>query len=185
MIYKFDILFKKILTDGRIKVVSYSNLLENPNAFGENENLEGAVGELSVVKDGTEKGFSLNSLLGKYHSLLVGRLNSDTWGKKFPLQFSFNNPNDVASIKAQLVDDDGYLYSSTVETRKINGEEILNLKNADSYFIIISKEGIITVQGENAAPQVIKQGETAFVMASTTKVSICSQNTTVMILSSR
>ena len=32
MLYKFDILFKKFLADGGTKVVTYSTLLENPEA---------------------------------------------------------------------------------------------------------------------------------------------------------
>ena len=44
MIYKFDILFKKDLSDGGVKVVTYRSLLESPKAFGENENLAGAIG---------------------------------------------------------------------------------------------------------------------------------------------
>lgn len=183
MIYKFDILFKKVLADGRIKVVSYSNLLENSRAFGESENLEGAVGELSVVKEGTEKGFSLNSLLGKYHSQLVGRLNADTWGKEFPLKFSFNNPDDVTSIKFQLVDDSGFLYSSIVETRKINESEILYLNDVDTFLIVVAKDGDAIVKDNTGTMQFIKRGELAFVMASTNELKINSQNS-VLIISS-
>lgn len=43
MIYKFDILFKKTLSDGGVKVVTYRSLLENPKAFGENESLAGTI----------------------------------------------------------------------------------------------------------------------------------------------
>lgn len=89
MIYKFDILFKKALSDGGVKVVTYRSLLENPKAFGENENLVGAIGELSLVREGTEKGLSLNSLLRKYNSLLIGRHLAEMFRKDSPLQFSF------------------------------------------------------------------------------------------------
>ena len=37
MIYKFDILFRKVLKSGGVKVVTYSNLLEDPEAFGAGE----------------------------------------------------------------------------------------------------------------------------------------------------
>ena len=34
ILYKFDILLKKELKSGGVMVVTYSNLLENPDAFG-------------------------------------------------------------------------------------------------------------------------------------------------------
>ena len=98
MIYKFDILFKKTLSDGGVKVVTYRSLLENPKAFGENENLAGVIGELSLVREGTEKGFSLNSLLRKYNSLLIGRHLAEIFRKGFPLQFSFADAGNVTSV---------------------------------------------------------------------------------------
>ena len=54
MIYKFDILFKKRLSSGGVKVVTYSSLLENPEAFGPGEGFADAVGELSMVLEGPE-----------------------------------------------------------------------------------------------------------------------------------
>lgn len=83
MIYKFDILFKKTLSDGGVKVITYRSLLENSKAFGGNENLAVAIGELSLVREGTEKGFSLNSLLRKYNSLLIGRHLAEVFRKSF------------------------------------------------------------------------------------------------------
>lgn len=72
MLYKFDLLFLKRLTDGGVKVVTYGLLLEDPEAFGVGEGLAGAVGELSMVLEGAEVGFSINSLVRKYRSCLVG-----------------------------------------------------------------------------------------------------------------
>ncbi len=63
MIYKFDILLKKALTTGGIKVVIYSNLLENPEAFGKGEGFGDTEGEHSMVLEGQEEGFSINTLL--------------------------------------------------------------------------------------------------------------------------
>ena len=58
MLYKFDILLKKELKSGGVKVVTYSNLLDNPDAFGDAEGFDGAEGELSMVLEGPEAGFS-------------------------------------------------------------------------------------------------------------------------------
>ena len=49
MIYKFEILLKKSLKSGGIKVVTYSSLLENPVVFGKGEGFGDAEGELSMV----------------------------------------------------------------------------------------------------------------------------------------
>lgn len=84
MIYKFDILLKKTLTTGGIKVVTYSSLLENPEEFGKGEGFGDAEGELSMVLEGPEEGFSINALCRKYRAQLVGRINADMFGKDFP-----------------------------------------------------------------------------------------------------
>lgn len=170
MIYKFDILFKKTLSDGGVKVVTYRSLLENPKAFGENENLAGAIGELSLVREGTEKGFSLNSLLRKYNSLLIGRHLAEIFRKDFPLQFTFADADDVTSVQAQITDEEGNNYSSTVEEREIEGEEVLNLKDVDSPVMIIPENGDVELSDEIGTSLMLKQGDVGFVMASTNQV---------------
>lgn len=170
MIYKFDILFKKTLSDGGVKVVTYRSLLENPKAFGENENLAGAIGELSLVREGTEKGFSLNSLLRKYNSLLIGRHLAEIFRKDFPLQFTFADADDVTSVQTQVTDEEGNNYSSKLEAREIESEKILNLKKVDSPVMIIPENGEIELSDEIGTNITLKRGEVAFVMASTSQV---------------
>ena len=184
MIYKFDILFRKSLADGGTKVVTYSTMLENPNAFGEGETLEGVTGELSLVKEGAEKGFSLNSLLRKYHSLLVGRLNSETWGKEFPLQFGFGNFEDASSIKAELKDESGYLYSSKVETRTIQDDEIIDLTSKDTFVMVITKEGSTRITDEIGTSLCAGPGEAVFVTASTNRIELQGSAAVVKIICS-
>lgn len=89
MIYKFDILLKKSLRSGGLKVVTYSSLLENPEIFGEGEGLADVEGELSMVLEGPEEGFSINALYRKYRAQLVGRRNAELLGKDSPLRFVF------------------------------------------------------------------------------------------------
>lgn len=176
MIYKFDILFKKTLSNGGVKVLTYKSLLENPKAYGGDENLAGAIGELSLVREGTEQGFSLNNLLCKYNSLLVGRHYSEIFRKVFPMQFIFTNPEDVTSVKAQVIDEDGNIYSSKAELTKITGEKTLNLKEVDSGVMIIPVEGTMDLSDEIESNLIVSQGEIVFVMASTNKVVMQSSN---------
>lgn len=61
MLYKFDILFKKELKGGGLKVVTYSQLLEHPDTFGGGETLECAVGTLSLTDSDKEKVHCLSS----------------------------------------------------------------------------------------------------------------------------
>ena len=172
MIYKFDILFKKTLSYGGVKVITYRSLLENPKTFGENENLAGAIGELSLVREGTEKGFSLNSLLRKYNSLLIGRHLAEVFRKEFPLQFTFVGANDVTSVRAQVTDEEGNNYSSKVEAREVEGEEVLNLKDIDSPVMIIPENGDIELNDEIGTSVTLNRGEIGFVVASTNQVVI-------------
>ena len=94
MIYKFDILLKKSLRSGGLKVVTYSSLLENPEIFGEGEGLADVEGELSMVLEGPEEGFSINALYRKYRAQLVGRRNAELLGKDFPLRIVFTRADE-------------------------------------------------------------------------------------------
>ena len=69
MTYKFDILFKKSLKSGGLKVVTYTSLLQEPEAAFGGEGFADAVGQLSMVLDGPEEGFSINALYRKWHHL--------------------------------------------------------------------------------------------------------------------
>ena len=170
MIYKFDILFKKTLSYEGLKVVTYRSLVETPKAYGENESLAGAIGELSLVREGTEKGFSLNSLLQKYNSMLIGRHLAEIFRKDFPLQFTLADASDVTSIQAQITDEEGNNYSSKVEAREIEDEEVLNLKDVDSPVMIIPENGDVELDDEIGTSLTLKQGEVGLVMASTSQI---------------
>ena len=120
MLYKFDILFKKELKGGGVKVVTYSHLLNDPEAFGKGENLEGAIGTLS---------------------LLVGYHWAGVFDKEFPLQFTFNHPDDVTSIHAELVDENGTHYSSDVQTIVVDGTKSIDLEAFESFVALVPQTG--------------------------------------------
>ena len=107
MIYKFDILFRKRLKSGGLKVVTYSRLLEDPEIFGKGEGLADVVGELSMVLEGPEEGFSINALYRKYRAGLVGLKNAALIGKDLQLCFVFYRPDDVHSIQMLCLGEDG------------------------------------------------------------------------------
>ncbi len=77
------------MRSGGLKVVTYSSLLDNPEIFGEGEGLADVEGELSMVLEGPEEGFSIIALYRKYRAQLVGRRNAELLGKGFPLRFVF------------------------------------------------------------------------------------------------
>ena len=141
MLYKFDILFKKELQSGGVKVVTYSNLLDNPDAFGVGEGFADAEGELSMVMEGSEVGFSINALMRKYGAQLVGHMNSEMFGKGFPMRFMFGMPDDMSSIRIEMRDEDGYTYSSDVHTLEIQREKAIDLTDIDSFVVLIAKGG--------------------------------------------
>ena len=107
MTYKFDILFKKSLKSGGLKVVTYTSLLQEPEAAFEGEGFADAVGRLSMVLDGPEEGFSINALYRKYRAGLVGLQNAALIGKDFQPCFVFSRPDDVHSIQMLCRREDG------------------------------------------------------------------------------
>lgn len=145
MLYKFDILFKKELKDGGVKVVTYRHLLEEPEAFGQGETLEGASGTLSLTDSEKEKGYSINTLFVKYRTQLVGHYWAEVFGKEFPLQFRFSQIDDVTSIRAELVDENGYHYASDVQTILVEGAQTLDLKYLDTFVALVPTTGDCTV----------------------------------------
>lgn len=146
MIYNFDILFKKELKGGGTKVVTYNHLLEHPNTFGDGETLEGVLGTLSLTDNEREKGYSLSSLFVKYRSLLVGQFWIEVFRKEFPLQFAFDQPDDVTSIRAELVDENGVHYSSDVQTFSVEGTKTLDLSSDDSFVLLLPQDGFCTMK---------------------------------------
>lgn len=170
MIHKFDILFKKTLADGTIKVVTYKNLMDNPNAFGGSENLKGSIGELSLVKEGLEVGMSINSLLQKYRTRLVGRTNAEIFSDSFPMKFFFADDNDVASIRIELKDDYGYVYSSAVRTVQLTGDINIDLSNSDSFICYVCKNGGFELCDESGNKMHITDGEMVFCPADARKI---------------
>ena len=107
MTYKFDILFKKSLKSGGLKVVTYTSLLQEPEAAFEGEGFADAVGQLSMVLEGPEEGFSINALYKKYRASLVGLKNAALIGKDLQLCFVFSRPEDVHSIQMLCLGEDG------------------------------------------------------------------------------
>ena len=141
MLYKFDILFKKELKGGGVKVVTYSHLLNDPEAFGKGENLEGAIGTLSLNDSEKEKGYSISTLFVKYRTQLVGYHWAGVFDKEFPLQFTFNHPDDVTSIHAELVDENGTHYSSDVQTIVVDGTKSIDLEAFESFVALVPQTG--------------------------------------------
>ena len=129
MKYKFDILFKKSLSSGGVKVVTYGSLLENPEVFGQGEGFADAVGELSMVLDGPEEGFSINALYKKYRASLVGLRNAALIGKDLQLCFVFSRPDDVHSIQMLCLGENG----------------TTTALDPDSFVLQVSKDGKCTI----------------------------------------
>lgn len=162
MLYKFDILFKKELKSGGVKVVTYTNLLENPEAFGPGEGFANAQGELSMVLEGPEAGFSINALMRKYRAQLVGHMNAEMFGKDFPLRFVFGRPDDLMSIRTELRDEDGYTYSSDVHTVAVEGSKTLDLKDINSFVVLIAKDGVPQITDDSGVTVSLLPGQATF-----------------------
>lgn len=176
MIYKFDILFRKTLSDGTIKVVTYRSLAENPMAFGQGETLKGAVGELSLVKEGVEEDSSINSLMRKYRSQLIGRMNAEIFSDDFPMRFCFADGSDVSSIRVELKDENGYVFSSQVQTRRFVGNELIDLSASDAFVCFVCKEGSCILSDDEGNESKLGVGELAFCSADTKELLVVTTN---------
>ena len=181
MLYKFDILFKKALKNGGEKVVTYSQLLENPEAFGEGEGFGDAEGELSMVLEGPESGFSINALMRKYRAQLVGHMNAEMFGKDFPLHFVFAKPDDLSSVRIELRDEDDYTYSSDVHTEFINDNMTMDMADINSFVVLIAKDGQCELIGDCGVTVSLIQGQVAFCSESVKALSIKADKTSLLV----
>lgn len=181
MLYKFDILFKKELKSGGVKVVTYSNLLENPDAFGDAEGFDGAEGELSMVLEGPEAGFSINALMRKYRAQLVGHMNAELFGKDFPLRFVFAKADDLSSVRIELRDEDGYTYSSAVRTETVDGCKTLDFKDINSFVVLIAKDEMCDMTDDSGISVTLMPGQTAFCSESVKSLSIKADKSTLLV----
>ena len=136
-------------------MVTYRQLLQDADAFGQGETLAGAVGTLSLTDSERESGYSISSL----------------FVKDFPLQFSFNQMDDAASIRAELVDENGFHYSSDVQTISVDGAQTLDLTGADTFVALVPKTGPHTV-ADAESELTLQPGELVLVPAACKEVTL-------------
>lgn len=174
MLYKFDILFKKELRGGGVKVITYRQLLQDADAFGQGETLDGAVGTLSLTDSVRESGYSISSLFVKYRTQLVGYCLAEMFRKEFPLQFSFNRMDDAASIRAELVDENNFHYSSHEEAFIVEGIYTLDLTGQDTFVALVPETGPCTVT-DAESELTLQPGQLALVPAVSKEVNLKGQ----------
>lgn len=125
-------------------MVTYSSLLENHEAFGRGEGFADAVGELSMVLEGPEEGFSINALYKKYRAGLVGLKNAELVGKDLQLCFVFSKPDDVHSIYMFCRNEDGT--TCAIDT--------------DSFVLLVSKDADCSITCGDTVTQ-LQRGQVA------------------------
>lgn len=94
-----------------------------------------------MILEGAERTFSINALLRKSHTLIFGELNVETFEKEFPMKFVFDKSEDVNFFRVEIIDENGYEYSSEVHTEKIEGEKNYIRKDIDSFVVFKVKDG--------------------------------------------
>ncbi len=126
---------------------------------------------LTLTDSERESGYSVSSLFVKYRTQLVGYYWAEVFGKEFPLQFSFNQTDDAASIRAELVDENGFHYSSDVQTFSVDGTKTLDPKSVDSFVALVPKTGDCRVY-DGKSEILLKAGQLVLVPASVKEVGI-------------
>lgn len=149
-------------------MITYSSILEEPEVFGRGEGLAGAEGELSMVLEGAEEGFSINALYRKYRAQLVGKVNADMLGKDFPLRFSFAKPDDASSIT----------YAAGVSAKCMQGSRTLDWTGMDTFVLLMAQDGACTIMDGDTTTQ-LQPGQAAFCGATTHQLTIETDSTLV------
>lgn len=139
-------------------------------------------GELSMVLEGPEAGFSINALMRKYRAQLVGHKNAELFGKDFPMRFVFTKADDRSSVRIELRDEDGYTYSSAVHTESVDGCKTLDLKDINSFVVLIAKDGTCEMTDDSGITVTLIPGQTAFCSESLKTLSIIADKSTLLCL---
>lgn len=136
-------------------MVTYSSLLENLEVFGQGEGFADAEGELSMVLEGTEEGFSINALYRQYHAQLVGLKNAELFGKNFSPRFVFSKPDDQYSIKMVCLNEEGGTC----------------LIDTDSFALLVAKDSDCTITCGDIITK-LQTGQVAFCTTPTEQITI-------------
>ena len=177
MLYKFDILFKKNLSNGGVKVVTYSTLLQNPKTFGCSESLTGIVGQLSMVLEGTERDYSINTLTQKYYEQLIGCSNANAFGRQFPVRFYMTDAHDTASLQMEVKDDDGHQYVPQVHILTLQGRNIYDLRDCNTCVCIVCQQGTCTLIDDCGVQIRLIPGQLVFCAATVQELAIEAEET--------
>lgn len=98
----YPLVFEPILKDriwGGTKLQSVLNKNISSKTTGESWEISTVPGDVSIVKDGSLKGQSLNELLEKHPEELLGKKVYSQFGKQFPLLFKFLDASQDLSIQ--------------------------------------------------------------------------------------
>ena len=135
-----------------------------------------------MVLEGPEAGFSINALMRKYRSQLVGHKNAEMFGKDFLLRFVFASPDDLTSVRTELRDEDGSTYSSDVHSVTIAGSKTLDFQYISSFVVLIAKDGTCEMTDDSGITVTLMPGQTAFCAESVKTLSIKAINSTLLVV---
>lgn len=104
------------------------------DSIGESWELSGLPGNVSVIKDGTDPGLTLNDLVEKMGPELLGRRNFERFGHNFPLLIKFIDAQ--ADLSVQVHPDN-----------KMAAEEGLPHGKTELWYVVSSKPGAQIANG--------------------------------------
>jgi len=95
---KFEPILKERIWGGN-KLSTVLNKTSDKVNIGESWELSDVKGDVSIVSNGAYKGKSLEFIIDKYKSALLGKKVQDRFGKKFPLLIKFIDAKEALSIQ--------------------------------------------------------------------------------------
>lgn len=96
--YKFEPILKSTLWGGE-KIVPFKRIPSAQTSVGESWELSGVKGDESVVAEGPEAGTTLPDLIDRHGAQLLGKANSERFGREFPLLVKFIDARQDLSIQ--------------------------------------------------------------------------------------
>ena len=173
----YPLTFKPIFKEriwGGAKLKDYLNKSFDGNNIGESWELSTVANDVSVVSNGGFAGLSLNELIEKYPTELLGSKSIEKFGLEFPLLFKFLDAKEDLSIQVHPNDELAkqrhnsfgktemwYVIQADEKARLVVGFK--NKTNKKDYLIHLEDKTLVGILNETS----VKKGDTFFLETGT------------------
>ena len=108
-------------------------------------------------------------------------MNAELFGKDFPLRFVFGRPDDLSSVRMELRDEDGNVFTSDAHAEAVSGSLTLDLSDTNSFVVLIAREGRCELTDDSDVTVCMSQGQAVLCPELVKALSIKADKSTLLV----